>query len=286
MEIELNSIKLKCPACGCELALKEKSYICENEHLYDISKYGYINLLLANKKNTKTPGDNQDMIRSRSAFLNKGYYQGLSNTFNKCIRSVDEHNQPKKILDIGCAEGYYLDQFKQSLDVNSKHLLSGIDISKYAIQLAAKRKIDAKLVVANIYDLPFLNQEFNIVFSVFAPLDIDEINRVLRDNGTLIIVGPGEEHLRGLTEHIYDNVISHSGNYNIIDNNEKFQCQEVIEVKENIIVEKDDILDLLRMTPYYWQTTEEKKENILKLTQLNTPIHFYVKVYKKLSKIS
>lgn len=283
MEIKPNSIKLKCPACGSELALRDKSYICENKHLYDVSKYGYVNLLLANKKNTKTPGDNQEMIMSRSSFLNKGYYQGLSNAVNKSISLVNENNQPKKILDIGCAEGYYIDQLKQSFDLDSKSLLSGIDISKYAIQLAAKRKMDASLVVANIYDLPFLNQEFDIVYSIFAPIDVDEINRVLCDNGTLIIVGPGEEHLSGLTEHIYDKVISHTGNYNIVDDNEKFKCQEVIEVKENIVVDQDDILDLLRMTPYYWKTTEEKKENILKLTKLNTPIHFYLKVYKKLS---
>ncbi len=280
MDRKENSIKLKCPACASELALRDKSYICENGHLYDVSKYGYVNLLLANKKNTKIPGDNQDMIKSRSSFLNKAYYQGLSNTINKSISLINSKNQEKKILDIGCAEGYYLDQLKKSFTPDSKHLLGGIDISKYAIQLAAKRKMQASLAVANIYDLPFLSKEFDIVFSVFAPLDIDEIHRVLCADGTLIIIGPGEEHLSGLTEHIYDTVISHSGNYNIIDNNEKFQCQEVIEVKENIEVDKEDILDLLRMTPYYWKTSEEKKENILKLEKLNTPIHFYVKIYK------
>jgi len=192
MEIKPNSIKLKCPACASELVLKNKSYICENKHLYDVAKHGYINLLLANKKNTKTPGDNQEMIRSRSAFLNKGYYQSLSDAVNKSISLINENNQAKKILDIGCAEGYYVNQLKQSFCVNSKHLLSGIDISKYAIQVAAKRKMDANLVVANIYDLPFFDQEFDIVYSIFAPIDIDEINRVLCDNGTLIIVGPGE----------------------------------------------------------------------------------------------
>lgn len=283
MEIETNSIKFKCPSCASELVLHDKSYVCKNKHLYDISKYGYVNLLLANKKNTKSPGDNEEMIKSRSSFLNKGYYQSLSDTLNKTIGLLTEDNQPKKILDIGCAEGYYLDQLKQSFDLNSKHLFGGIDISKSGIQLAAKRKMNSRLAVANIYDLPFLNKEFNIGYSIFAPIDKDEISRVLCDNGALIIVGPGEEHLSGLAEHIYDNVISHSGNYNIIDNNEKFECLEVIEVKENIVVEQEDILDLLRMTPYYWQTSEEKKENILKLTKLNTPIHFYVKVYRKLS---
>ena len=281
MEIKPSSIKLKCPTCASELIVSAKSYICENKHLYDVAKHGYINLLLANKKNTKTPGDNQEMIKSRSSFLNKGYYKGLSDALNTSIGIINEKNQVKKILDIGCAEGYYIDQLKASLSLDSECLLSGIDISKYAIQLAAKRKMDAKLVVANIYDLPFFDREFDIVYSIFAPIDMNEINRVLSDNATLIIVGPGEEHLRGLTEHIYDTVVSHSGNYDVIDTNEKFQCQEIIELKENIVIDKEDILDLLRMTPYYWKTSEEKKENILKLKTLSTPVHFYIKIYKK-----
>ena len=283
MEDTPNYIKLKCPACDYELLLNNKSYICENKHLYDVSKHGYINLLLANKKNTKVPGDNQEMIKSRSTFLNKGYYFALSNALNEAVSLLNQENKAKKILDIGCAEGYYIQQLRESFAQDSDHLLSGIDISKYAIQLAAKRKMNAMLAVANIYDLPFLDQEFNIVYSIFAPIDKDEIYRVLCENATLIIVGPGEEHLSGLTEHIYDNVVEHSGNYNVIDSDEKFECQEVIEVKENIIVDKDDILDLLRMTPYYWQTSEEKKENILSLSELKTPIHFYIKVYKRLS---
>ena len=282
MEIEQNNIKLKCPSCDSKLVLRDKSYVCENKHLYDIAKYGYINLLLANKKNTKIPGDNQEMIKSRSVFLNKGYYLSLSDSINKCISLLIGDNQSTKILDIGCAEGYYLNQLQQVFTLNSKNLLSGIDISKYAIQLSAKRKMNAMLAVANIYDLPFFDKEFDIIYSIFTPIDIKEIERVLTYNGSLIVVGPGEEHLSGLTEHIYDNVVSHSGNYNIVDNNKKFECKKVLEIKENIVVEHNDILDFLRMTPYYWQTTEEKKENILKLTKLSTPIHFYIKVYKKL----
>ena len=38
MQIKPNSIKLKCPACSAELVLKEKSYLCEKGHLYDVSK--------------------------------------------------------------------------------------------------------------------------------------------------------------------------------------------------------------------------------------------------------
>jgi len=276
-------IKLKCPLCNLGLDLNNKSYTCANNHSYDISKHGYTNLLLVNKKNSKRPGDNAEMVKSRSAFLNNGYYQCLANSLSQYIHELTGDSKVKKILDLGCGEGYYLSQLQNTLSEHSKHLLTGLDISKNAVQSASKRKINAKLFVGSIYDLPYFNQEFDIAFSIFAPIGIEEIHRVLCENGVIIIVGPGEEHLNGLTKHIYDTVVSHSGNYNIIDSSENFQCIKTIEIKENISVQNENILDLLRMTPYYWKTTQEKKQKILALDKLDTTLHFYIKAYKRIS---
>jgi 23S rRNA (guanine745-N1)-methyltransferase len=96
------------------------------------------------------------------------------------------------------------------------------------------------------------------------------------------MVGPAEEHLKGLTAHIYDEVLPHKGNYSVLDDKKEFIFEKQIEIKEEITVKKEDILDLLRMTPYYWQTTVEIKEKILALDELITTIHFYIRVYKKL----
>ena len=66
-----------CPLCGGALERNEKSYICPLGHSYDVSAEGYVHLLPANKKHSKLPGDDKNMVRARSRFLSGGFYQPL-----------------------------------------------------------------------------------------------------------------------------------------------------------------------------------------------------------------
>ena len=43
-------IKLVCPVCGRKLERKDKSFVCEASHCFDISKEGYVNLLHGKNK--------------------------------------------------------------------------------------------------------------------------------------------------------------------------------------------------------------------------------------------
>ena len=271
-------VRLKCPVCNEALNKENNSYVCENRHTHDVAKEGYVNLLLAQHKRSKNPGDSDEMIRSRQTFLNKGYYKTLSDTIVKYIGSTAEAFE-QNILDVGCGEGYYM-QGIANATADSNFSLCGIDISKFAVKLAGKRKMGATLCVASAYDLPFFDASFSTIVSVFSPVSASEIERLLSDNGKIVMVGPGEEHLKGLTAHIYDEVLAHKGNYSVIDESNSFTLKEQIEIKEEIVVKQEDILDLLRMTPYYWQITVEKKEKILALAELRTTIHFYVRIYK------
>jgi len=278
-----NTISFKCPSCSEPLIKELKTYRCTNNHTYDEAKEGYVNLLLAQHKKSKNPGDNDEMIKSRQAFLNQGYYASLSSEIVRIIASTEEgFNQ--NILDVGCGEGYYMNEIKKASNEKSSTLsLCGIDISKTAVKLAGKRKMDALLSVASAYDLPFYDKSFDTIVSVFSPVSASEIERLLKsEKSQIIMVGPAEEHLNGLTAHIYDKVLPHKGNYSVLDDEERFILEEQIEIKEEISVKKEDILELLRMTPYYWQTTIEIKEKILALEELKTTIHFYVRIYKKL----
>ena len=274
-----NLIKLKCPVCNEALTKENNSYFCENRHTHDIAKEGYVNLLLAQHKRSKNPGDSDEMIRSRQAFLNKGYYKVLSDVLVQQLVSTSQSIE-QNILDVGCGEGYYMQGIVDA-STNAKLSFYGIDISKSAVKLAAKRKMGATLCVASAYDLPFFDESFSNIVSVFSPVSALEIERLLKADGEIVMVGPGEEHLKGLTAHIYDEVLPHKGNYSVIDERESFELKEQMEIKEEIVVKQEDILDLLRMTPYYWQITLEKKEKILALSELRTTIHFYVHVYKK-----
>jgi 23S rRNA (guanine745-N1)-methyltransferase len=219
------------------------------------------------------------MIRSRQAFLNKGYYKILCDAIVQKLSSLPQSFE-LNILDVGCGEGYYMQGIVDA-SANANLSLWGIDISKSAVKLAGKRKMGATLCVASAYDLPFFDESFSSIVSVFSPVSASEIERLLKSDGNIIMVGPAEEHLKGLTAHIYDEVLEHKGNYSVIDESESFVLKEQIEIKEEIVVKQEDILDLLRMTPYYWQITVEKKEKILALSELRTTVHFYVRVYGK-----
>ena len=67
-----------------------------------------------------------------------------------------------KILDIGCAKGFMLYDFKQ---YNPNFEIAGIDISQYAID-NAKPEVKDFLQVANADNLPFANNSFDLVIAI------------------------------------------------------------------------------------------------------------------------
>ena len=106
---------LVCPKCGENLVAGENSLVCKNNHCYDIAKEGYVNLLLANMKKTKMPGDDKLMVQARKTFLDKDYYGKLKTEINKAILDY----QPKILLDAGCGTGYYSNNLGAAIGVAS-----------------------------------------------------------------------------------------------------------------------------------------------------------------------
>jgi 23S rRNA (guanine745-N1)-methyltransferase len=275
----------KCPNCSQALTLNAdshpKTYSCTNQHSFDVAREGYLNLLLAQHKRSRNPGDSDDMIRSRQRFLGAGYYRPLSDAIvNQVANSAAGFNQA--LIDLGCGEGHYMQELRNGSSKASADLkLLGIDISKFAVRLAAKRKMDARLVVDSAFNIPLFENRIDTAISVFSPISSAETARILKPNGTLIMVGPGEQHLSGLTELIYDKTVPHAGNP--LDSAAQFTLQESIEIKGDISVKGSDILDLLTMTPYYWHSRPEQQEMLTKRENLETPIHFYLKIYQNVS---
>ena len=79
-----------CPVCfkkinkEVTLIKNEKSYTCLNNHSFDISKEGYINLLQINANN----GDNETLIKAREQFLNKDYYKPLKDKLISILKDL------------------------------------------------------------------------------------------------------------------------------------------------------------------------------------------------------
>ena len=97
-----------CPSCSNVLALNNNVWACTNGHSYDVAKEGYVNLLLAQHKNSKQPGDNKQMVNGRRAFLEQGFYQPLadaiSQIFNQHLVALVDQSEVN-FFDAGCGEG-------------------------------------------------------------------------------------------------------------------------------------------------------------------------------------
>ena len=81
------------------------------------------------------------------------------------VKNFIEHyklNSNSSILDIGCAKGFMLKDFKDLLP-DSK--IMGIDISEYALK-NAHLKVKNYLIQGNASNLPFLDSTFDLVISI------------------------------------------------------------------------------------------------------------------------
>lgn len=275
----MEEIKI-CPKCKEKLIKNGKSYSCKNNHTYDISKSGYVNLLLDNQKHSKNPGDDKDMVISRKNFLEKGYYQGISEKVNEIILSLltkDDIN----ILDIGCGEGYYTEKLKTFLNTRKiKNRIIGIDISKDAIMVASKKNKDIEWIVASASNLPLEDESLDFIICMFAKIIPEEKIRCLKKNGYLIIVSTGENHLLEMKEIVYEKV--RKDFYSPVEDLKIFEYVETKNCKyKTYIKEKESIKSLFNMTPYRWRSPREGIEKLFSLEELELTVDVNIDIFKK-----
>jgi len=294
-----------CPVCGSSLSRENRSYICTNSHSYDISREGYVNLLLANQKQSREPGDSRDMLEARKLFLNKGYYKPLARAlasimikYKNKLRTIStqqkmtfcgrrdimkisgKRSSDFIILDSGCGEGYYTDYISKNNYISYPSSIYGIDISKEGIKSASKRNSSINFAVAGIYNLPVNNNCVDSLLNIFAPFDEGEFGRVLKDNGFIISVTPGAYHLYEFKKHLYDEVYL---NDEVFELSDRFQVAETIRVKYELnIHNSDDIKSLLKMTPYYHKSSPEKIKSFLNtVLEIKSTADFVIRVILK-----
>ena len=131
--------------------------------------------------------------------------------------------------------------------------------------------------MASCYDLPFNRDSFSIATLIFSPLAKEEIHRVLKNDGTLIMAIPGKNHLFGLKKLLYPTPY-----YNTVSPYpiEGFRFMESMHIDYTLTLKGDDALRLFKMTPYYYRTPKEGKNKLLECEEITTDISFEVLCYK------
>ena len=66
-----------CPSCQKPLCREERRLVCPAGHSFDVARSGYVNLLLSQQTGRKHHGDDKRMVKARSAFLERGYYDPM-----------------------------------------------------------------------------------------------------------------------------------------------------------------------------------------------------------------
>ena len=176
-----------CPVCLKKLHPVDKAYKCENGHSFDLAKEGYLNL---NRKSSQNTGDNPEMIKARKRFLEKGYYDFMKKEVNKLLKPEDA------LIDLACGEGYYTKDFVCKDKV-------GIDLSKSGLKIASKSDKSTTYLLNSIFHNPLSDKCADKIVTIFAPIAEEEILRLLKDDGSFILVRPDERHLYELKNAIY-----------------------------------------------------------------------------------
>jgi 23S rRNA (guanine745-N1)-methyltransferase len=256
-------MSLKCPLCNHPLNYQSPSWTC-GRHFFDMAKEGYVNLCIPPIK-----GDDALLVQSREHFFLSNPYEPLMKEIMKWIKNDEV------VIDVGCGIGAYTKYFKT---YNNSLLTLGCDGSKIAIKRAAKRDTLSQYVVANMNNLPFLTQSADVVISVFAPFELQEIKRVLKSNGRFIIIQPAPNHLFELKQLIYDEVRLNPTHSN---SNVELKLLSEETITFNMSLEHSQLLSLFQMTPYAYKSPNDAIKRINECSQLDVTASFVLQVFQK-----
>jgi 2-polyprenyl-3-methyl-5-hydroxy-6-metoxy-1,4-benzoquinol methylase len=142
--------------------------------------------------------------------------ENIKITFAKRLKTIERYATKGRLLDVGCATGFFLDLARgQGWEV------VGTEVSNFAARYARERfGLDVR--VGTLRDLSLPDEAFDVVTTwdviehVLDPMaELQEMRRILRDDGILSIITPNAgslvarllgrrwEEFRRVREHVY-----------------------------------------------------------------------------------
>ncbi len=271
---------LVCPHCGTSLTRSDKTLRCAAGHAFDLAKSGYVNLLPPGKEKNARSGDEREMVKAREEFLALGLYAGITDGLASLAAEFAEGTS-FTVCDMGCGEGWHTCRFtKRFAEQTGKPVLTtGFDASKYAAERACKLAVreglmpkdgigadfdapaSAYFMPGNIFRVPLADRSVNLALSMFAPVAGEEAKRILAQDGLLIVVSSGKEHLLELRQKIYDDVRLSDELPPVPDGFTEAARRSHRYTAE--IPTREALAALFTMTPFYYKTTEAGRERLL-----------------------
>ena len=269
-----------CPVCGLPLTADPHTYRCPGRHSFDRAREGYVNLLPANRRHSRQPGDDKGMAAARARFLSTGHYAPLLQALCRLALKYTAGLSTPAVLDAGCGEGYYDAGLLEAMTgAGQTPALAGVDLSKPSVQRAARLCPAGEFAVASVYHLPVGAQSADLLLDCFSPLALEEFRRVLRPGGAFLYVVPGPDHLWELKQVLYNSpyenkeqAIPYAG----------FSYEAIVPVESTLHLScAQEIQDLFQMTPYYWKTPKAGVGRLAALEALEVRASFRIHVFRR-----
>lgn len=278
----MTATSVACPVCGAGLMIRAADAVCPNSHTFDRARNGYLNLLLSNKKQSAIAGDSPGMMRSRRTFLQGGFYDRISAAADAAVIEALAGRAESHVADLGCGEGFFTARLHNALGAAvPAHTCYGVDISRPGIKMATSYDRDISWIVASLHRTPFLSRSLDVVLIMFAPIDPADVRRIVRDTGALVTVTPGPDHLDALRAAIYTSVRPHPVAPALMAGDTLFTQATSTRVRYPIVVDTgEQVMNLLTMTPYYWNISRATCARIDALSRLELTVDVYVTVFR------
>ena len=265
-------MELICPICGKDLEKVEKRYVCESRHSFDMARQGYVNLLAVQQKHSIAPGDTREQVLSRRAFLEAGHYAPIAETL---IRTAQKYGISGNLLDVGCGEGYYCTKLSDALGME----LTGLDISKEAVRCAAAKYKNAQWLCATAAHIPVREGSVDLLTSLFALTLPEEYHRVLKEGGLYFQVLAAQDHLMGLKNIIYDEILlKEKDSVPVLPG---FQLLESIPIRFDFTVEGEQVQNLFSMTPHVFRIGKAGAARLRETKTLSDTASCLLNVYRR-----
>ncbi|WP_226665649.1 23S rRNA (guanine(745)-N(1))-methyltransferase [Microbulbifer aggregans] len=261
-----------CPNCKQTLEPQQNTWRCASGHTFDRAREGYVNLLPVQKKRSREPGDSGEMLQARRRFLDGGHYRPLADAICAMLAAGDSVRQERRLLDIGCGEGYY----SRALAAAGwpEEQIAGVDIAKAGVRLAAKRQARAQFAVASSFEIPLADNTVHSILRVFAPGPASELQRILEPGGVLLDVSPGPEHLWSLKRALYREPRQHQPPAPLegFETVAEMRCAFTLQIKG-----REVISDFLAMTPFAWKGDGEARAELEQREELQLEADFLLR---------
>ena len=177
---------------------------------------------------------------------NQDNYYNYQFGLEKIKRVFDfQTQQDLKILDLGCGDGRLLEELKKI-----GHVVTGVDANQHAVEKTKQKNINA--ICADLEQtLPFEDQSFDIVLLldtlehlVDQQKILNEVNRILKSDGKLIISYPNHFDLRNRFRMLFGRGIIHWAHT-------KFENAKPWSYGHLRFLLYKELLELLKLTKFY-----------------------------------